>query len=535
MAYYIKSSENEFITNQNGNLSKSKNPENPLHKIILLKFEKFPALGILFSLDNFNPDIGIESFSNCFQKVVSIDQVYLRENIGIRFLETGTYLRCIPSSEIVDASGLHYSRWEELNELYFDENTSDENVKLVCEEIIKKIHIEEEFILESDLGWANIVKDLKIIKYFNNINFNIDDLYLKKYKNKNKNYLITLKKNLGDSIRKSVNFLKDEKSASFDIVPDVGVGILSATLRNYLEREEYSKVLETTPIEIPVGFMATHRDALMGRNGHAFLTGGSNNLIRQYGKENEEALTSSSWYSLVKTRNEKINSLNSKFVQIIIPEKMSVYPELLPFEIETPTNNLSDLENKLSAENFYISIIDLFSKKKQENKEKLYKKLDTHLQPIGSYEVFSHIVFSVFNFIAKEREFNKEIICKGDLSDRILGEFIFDKFYDTENDDFMSDRVNIETFLGVPGKHTGQYSIWNNPSAPIKKKVLAFGNSFFGNCLDQGCLGWWFSNYFENFYGVWSPDVDFSLVEKEKPDLVICQTAERFMNIVPHS
>lgn len=535
MAYYIKSVENEFITNQNGNLSKSKNPENPLHKIILLKFEKFPALGILFSLDNFNPDIGIESFSNCFQKVVSINEVYLRENIGIQFLETGTYLRCIPSSDTVDTSGLHYSGWEELIEVYFDEDTADENVKLVCKEIIKTTHLDEKFIIESDLGFLNIIKDLKIIKDFNKLGLNIHDIEMGKYKNRNRNYLATLKQNLGESIKKSVYILKDEKSSSFDIVPDVGVGILSSSLRNHIERNEHSKVMETTSVEIPVGFMATYRDALMGRNGQAFLTGGSNDLIRQYGKENEETLTSNSWYSLIKTRNKKISSLNAKFVQIIIPEKMSVYPELLPFEIETPTNNLSNLEKKLRGENFYISVIDLFSKKTQENKEKLYKKLDTHLQPTGSYEVFSHIIFSVFNFITKDREFNKEIICKGDLTDRILGDFIFDKFYDTENDDFMSSRVNVETFHGAPGKHTGQYSIWNNPSAPIKKKVLAFGNSFFGNCLDQGCLGWWFSNYFENFYGVWSPDVDFSLVEKEKPDLVICQTAERFMNIVPQS
>ena len=97
----------------------------------------------------------------------------------------------------------------------------------------------------------------------------------------------------------------------------------------------------------------------------------------------------------------------------------------------------------------------------------------------------------------------------------------------------MSDRVNIETFHASHGKHIGQYSIWNNPSAPIKKKVIAFGNSFFGNCLDQGCIGWWFSNYIEKFHCIWSPNIDFDLVEKEKPDLVICQTVERFMKKVP--
>ena len=533
MAYYIKSAEDEFVIRCNEEFSKNKNPKNPLRKIIMLKFKKFPALGIIFSLENFDPDIGIESFTKCFKKIISIDEAYLRESIGINFLETGTYLRCIPSSETVDDLGFHYLGWEELNELYFDENKSDENVKLVCEEIIKASHLDGDIILNSDLGWASFVKDLYIIKNFINLNLDIDPVIIKKYKVKNENYLNIIKKNIGNSIKEAVFFLKNQKSDSFDIVPDLGIGILSASLRNYIERDRNSQVFETTPIEIPVGFMSAHKDAVMGRKGHAFLTGGSNNLIEQYDNKNEKDLTSEAWYSLLKIRNKKLSSLNSKFIQIIIPEKISVYPDLFPFEIRTPTNNLFELEKKLHEDDFYTSILSVFSRKDLKNKENLYKKLDTHLQPRGSYEIFSHILGLIFNFISGEKEFNKEMILKGDLSDRILGNFIYDKFYETENDEFMSDRINVETFHGVPGKHTGQYSVWNNPSAPVKKKVIAFGNSFFGNCLDQGCLGWWFSNYLENFYCVWSSNIDFDLVEKEKPDLVICQTAERFMNIVP--
>ena len=63
--------------------------------------------------------------------------------------------------------------------------------------------------------------------------------------------------------------------------------------------------------------------------------------------------------------------------------------------------------------------------------------------------------------------------------------------------------------------------------------MVAFGNSFFGAGEAPTTLGWWASRAFRAFLFHWSSEIDYAVVATQRPDVVICQTNERFLPAVP--
>jgi hypothetical protein len=62
---------------------------------------------------------------------------------------------------------------------------------------------------------------------------------------------------------------------------------------------------------------------------------------------------------------------------------------------------------------------------------------------------------------------------------------------------------------------------------------LVFGNSFFEKGSNAHQLTCWFAHYFAEVMFIWSPDMKIGMLKKYKPDLVICQSIERFTRLAP--
>jgi hypothetical protein len=86
-----------------------------------------------------------------------------------------------------------------------------------------------------------------------------------------------------------------------------------------------------------------------------------------------------------------------------------------------------------------------------------------------------------------------------------------------------------------PGGYVGKSYVFRNELAPIRKKVILFGNSFFDNHVFQGSVSYWMAAWFEEYHFVFKPEMDIGYIEAEEPDVVICQTIERFLELVPSS
>ncbi|NMH58561.1 hypothetical protein [Alteromonas ponticola] len=95
-------------------------------------------------------------------------------------------------------------------------------------------------------------------------------------------------------------------------------------------------------------------------------------------------------------------------------------------------------------------------------------------------------------------------------------------------------RRNIHKYKPKKG-HLGRVNVWQNDAPLSDKKILVFGNSFFAEGTSQYHLTWWLSQYFAQVHFVWAVSPDWKLVDKMQPDILICQTIERFMRNPPKS
>jgi hypothetical protein len=285
---------------------------------------------------------------------------------------------------------------------------------------------------------------------------------------------------------------------------------------------------EPTITAIPIGSISTRKIAISGRNGHFFLYAGSNNLDILYSRR--ESKNYLKWISVIKQRNLKAIKLKINYVQLIIPEKQSLIPELYPFPLITPTENLELLERSI-LENNIPNVISLFNTyEKVANKCDIFRTTDTHFSVYGAkFTVLKLLEHFDLGMDLETTQSGKKLI-SGDLGNKFIGPSFSEIF------PIFTTAVNpklIESFDPENGGHIGIRRKWFNDQAQHKLKVMVFGNSFFERGGSATGLSWWFARIFAEFYFFWSAECDWELVEKEKPDILICQTIERFLSQIP--
>lgn len=297
---------------------------------------------------------------------------------------------------------------------------------------------------------------------------------------------------------------------------------------------------ELSFIGVRVGAVSPRRTIIVGRSGHLFLEGGSNGLSHQYNRdiEDPEVLdVAIRWHKLVKDRYLKISRRGIQFRQIFIPEKPTVLKELFPLNINPPTayyRKIVDFVEKDSSINgALIDTLPILLKLKSNSD--VFRLHDSHLTAAGSESVFRAILASLRLDSDFSYEFNEKVRSSDTINHfprlKIGSYDLFpsaSQIFEREKD------LKIEsTFIPENGGHIGRYKKWSNKSAQYEQKVLVFGNSFFEMGANALCLSWWFARWFSSYNFHWEPEINYDLVDELKPDIVICQTIERFLPKVP--
>lgn len=302
-----------------------------------------------------------------------------------------------------------------------------------------------------------------------------------------------------------------------------------------------SKAPELSMFGVLVGTLSPSKAIVVGRDGHLFLEGGSNSLSQQYKTDINDPIVVSvaeKWNSLIRRRLETLSYRGIKFCQIIIPEKSTVLSEFFPISISAPTPFLKAVQSKISQDES-LSRVTFDALKcliSDRNRENTYRKHDSHLTAYGSQQVFSEFLRFIGYDVDLNYTFDQKSFNSGDMGLHFPG-MKFGMYDDLPNPaDFESEEAGLElvdSYFPGGGKHIGRYRIWKNDRARIQKKVVVFGNSFFEMGTSALCLSWWFARWFSEFHFRWEPDLDYEYIEKTNPDIVICQTIERFMPKVP--
>lgn len=293
------------------------------------------------------------------------------------------------------------------------------------------------------------------------------------------------------------------------------------------------------PVMIPVGLESEDKSARVGRNGHLFLTGGTNGVESLY-EDNSPDLTrkkTEEWLKLFKTRQDEAISRGIEFLQCVIPEKLTVLNEKAPFPVLGPTPLLQRLEAALGSSDFYISALRAFAN--WDRPDDAFLKADSHLSPTGAQIMFANIAEKINPSLINLIDAFKMDCCRfemGDLSTRFYRLPIYNEYIEpspSQTVQHTKSLIQTENYTSLT-KHIGSRSSWRNDGAIDSRKIIVFGNSFFGHGTMSRELSWWGRMFFREFHFVWNPDIDWNIVDRVEPDIIIGQTIERFLPVVPN-
>lgn len=295
-----------------------------------------------------------------------------------------------------------------------------------------------------------------------------------------------------------------------------------------------------SPLYFPVGAVSADEVVILGNNGHLFLYKGSNNLIELYAMDESKARSlADQWIALNAQRAKKCQDFDIPFMTFVIPEKSTVLPEYFPVRTDKIIPIYKILESTASP-NYLQSLTALLN---HPLRAQTYPKTDSHLSMIGTYTIFRNYISAVFpecsqlfDNITYEALLAKEGKMRaGPLSEKLYGIPAFEEFALLAPGLFESSQTaeEIEKIEAPNNGFVGTKIIWKNSSAPINKKIVAFGNSFFERGASPQGFSWWFKTFFSEFHFIWRPEMDFDYIEKVQPSAVVFQTIERFLRVVP--
>jgi len=210
--------------------------------------------------------------------------------------------------------------------------------------------------------------------------------------------------------------------------------------------------------------------------------------------------------------------LGAKYFMSIVPNKECVLQQYLPFAIEdTSTRPVHSVLNSATGRVDCRYFLDELTNATKSGDT--YSKGDTHWNHYGALAGFNALMSeigtasldpSLFNVETKETE--------GDLSSKI-GERNFSQVASLRKPKFR--KVDSNGVTNVGGR-----VVFENEDLTLPTLVL-FRDSFASNQMQT------FASSFSRVVALWQPNIDYSIVEQERPDFVISQQVERFLVACP--
>lgn len=292
---------------------------------------------------------------------------------------------------------------------------------------------------------------------------------------------------------------------------------------------------------VGVGAISDDKVAVVGRGGHFFLYKGSNNVFDLYKADSANPALVAAWRDVINERLLFSRNTGIDFLQIFIPEKSTLLQELVPYKLSGPTCLWSRVVSceKHDCGEAIIDALSLFSHNMP--RSSIYRTGDTHFTSFGAFAVAKELVKRLGmpsdTFYGTGSSYES---LRGDLASRFWSEGSRSSEWVELYSEVVFDGRSLPSPELVSKKipdvgYQGTHYIWKNSAPAFKKRVICFGNSFFEREFKSTSITWWLARLFEEFHFVWSSDFDYEMIDQVKPDIVVCQTIERFLGRCPVS
>jgi alginate O-acetyltransferase complex protein AlgJ len=284
----------------------------------------------------------------------------------------------------------------------------------------------------------------------------------------------------------------------------------------------------------PVGELSADGVAIVGQRGHLFIYGGSNdNVASHRGEVQTPPGWMDAWRELVEYRVDLACGSGRRAVFVVVPEKLAVYSELFPQDLTARARRpvLALLE-----EGGLPLIYPEDALRDGRAQGETYLRTDSHLTVRGNLILAEATLQGLglesilpAGFLLSPHTY---------LSAGDLGQHFDPPMLEVMAPSGVASRATLVSDnwaqVSAVGGHIGTMRVFRNDDAPDQRTVVVFGDSYgFGDDAYQG-LSWFLAQVFREVHFVWVPcgwDPDY--LDSVGAELVVCQTAERFIGRVP--
>lgn len=272
----------------------------------------------------------------------------------------------------------------------------------------------------------------------------------------------------------------------------------------------------------------TSEKVIKGKDEWLFLANDSNHIIKQLTGE----LTFSQrrllqWQYILETRFLWLREREIPYFFLVAPNKECVYSEYLPQDIKISQSRcIYQLDRFLAENSFFKILYPLEELRTAKARMPVYRMMDTHWNCFGAFIAYQSLMKEItkkFQLpVVSESSLNfYESLQAGDLGVKLgipQENTISVKFLEDQNSSCVFDnKIN----------NTGKLLIFENKNKNLPKAVI-FRDSFAVEMLP------FLAESFSKLVVSWQPNLDYTLIENEKPDLVIGQQVERYIVAIPN-
>lgn len=284
----------------------------------------------------------------------------------------------------------------------------------------------------------------------------------------------------------------------------------------------------------PPGDVSPDGLAIVGTSGHLFIYGGTNdNLTAQRGEVQLPHGWIDEWRMLIAERTAAARSAGRHLVCIVVPEKIAVYADRFPLDLATdnprPVLRLLD-EGGLPL----VYPIDALQRARSDGDTYLFT--DSHLTLLGNLQLAVAAMTALgVSTTADADSDSRELVYAGDIGRHFNPPIVEIRRVAATPSSARIVFDNSADLVSV-GAHVGTMRVFRNDHAADDRTVVVFGDSYsYADDWYRG-LSWFLAQAFREVHFVWVPfgwDPDY--LDSVNADLVVCQTAERFVVRVPRA
>jgi alginate O-acetyltransferase complex protein AlgJ len=283
----------------------------------------------------------------------------------------------------------------------------------------------------------------------------------------------------------------------------------------------------------------SHPDVHIGQDGWLFLVGGRNRAVNLYRRNPFIWSRLRRWRRRIEERAARCERLGIAFVQTVAPEKLTILShraaEPLVDVALSPAVRLSALMARSPARSRYIDLVAPL--RSAAEREDVYLRTDSHWNYQGCFIAYRWICQALRVAPREdlaERPFQvlEQALDLGNkLTPQRTEPFRLYAIMRDSRRTYVNDLVTAFNDGGGTGAVTATHAIYANHSSTSDcRRVLIFGDSYAH--FDPVQLTAMFAETFREVYFVWSTSVDWGFVEEVRPDILICELAERYLRVV---